>query len=235
MQTVGIVTALQALALAPPSLMATLHGNGVLELILNRPTKLHALSSELVDALSDQVQHAQADSVKAVLLSATRCRAFCAGGDIRQVSQLSTASRQDFLHREYTLMLKLHQLAQAKPVIAFADGYIIGAGGGLFMAAGTRIVTPASTLSMPECVLGIVPDCGATDFLSRLPSGELRSWAALCGARLDADLMAASGLATHVVDGSSLEAFRKRLLCGGSLQRRGCGRGGHAMRGDEEV
>jgi enoyl-CoA hydratase/carnithine racemase len=51
---------------------------------------------------------------------------------------------------------------------------------------------------MPECVLGIVPDCGATDFLTALP-GSLGRWAAFTGARFDASLMASTGLATHSI------------------------------------
>jgi enoyl-CoA hydratase/carnithine racemase len=99
-------------------------------------------------------------------------------------------------------------------VFALANGYVFGAGGGLFMAAGTRICSSAASFSMPECVLGIVPDCGATDFLTALP-GSLGRWAAFTGARFDASLMASTGLATHSIHeaaGEDIDSLRERLI-----------------------
>jgi enoyl-CoA hydratase/carnithine racemase len=207
------LSAICGVELASP-LLVTTHANSVLELRLNRPSKLNSLTGELVDLLAEQVARAAADDgVSAVLLSAEG-KAFCAGGDIKAAAALPVPERCDFLRREYSLMLALHQLQRTKPVLALANGYVFGAGGGLFMAAGTRICSSAASFSMPECVLGIVPDCGATDFLTALP-GSLGRWAAFTGARFDASLMASTGLATHSIHeaaGEDIDSLRERLI-----------------------
>lgn len=120
---------------------------------------------------------------------------------------------QDFLEREYKLMLTLKELNGQKPVVALSDGFVIGAGAGLFMAADTRITSLSSSFSMPEAVLGIVPDVGATDYLTIMP-GQLSRWAAMTGARFAAPMMAATGIATHAIvaeAGAELDAYRQEL------------------------
>ena len=171
------LTALSAIAL----LDVQLHPSGLLELRLAREAKLNALNPELISLLNEQASRATEDAeVKGVLLTANPrpkgAPAFCAGGDIKGVSELPLADGKQFLNDEYTLMLRLHELNRIKPVIALANGLAFGAGAGLFMSAGTRIVTDVSSLAMPECVLGIIPDCGGTEFLMGLPCGEPLAW-----------------------------------------------------------
>ena len=109
-------------------------------------------------------------------------------------------------------MLELFELRTRMPVVALADGLVLGAGAGLFMAAETRIASDASSFAMPECVLGIVPDVGATDFLRGMPGGLCR-YAALTGARLSAETMVATGVCTQacVADADALESLRCTL------------------------
>ena len=94
------------------------------------------------------------EAVKGVMITAEPGRAFCAGGDIREVAALPLAEGKKFLQDEYTLMLELQELQRDMPVAAVANGFIIGAGAGLFMSCRTRIATESSFISMPECVLG---------------------------------------------------------------------------------
>ena len=215
-----LLVALPLCAISPGPLIVERHSSGWLELRLNRPDKLNALSVELVDALWEQTNAARERKVKGVLLTAEPGRAFCAGGDIREVSSLPLADGQAFLAKEYAVMLALHDLNREKPVVALADGFVIGAGGGLFMSAGTRIASSTTTFSMPECVLGITPDCGASDFYSAGNSmpPALGRWAALTGARLDVPIMSSTGLATHVActtaddTAAALASLRTRVL-----------------------
>ena len=65
------------------------YASGLLELRLNRAAALNALNGELVDELMAQVLRAHSDeSVTSVLLSAEPGRAFCAGGDIKEVASM---------------------------------------------------------------------------------------------------------------------------------------------------
>ena len=208
------LTALSAIAL----LDVQLHPSGLLELRLAREAKLNALNPELISLLNEQASRATEDAeVKGVLLTANpRAKgapAFCAGGDIKGVSELPLADGKQFLNDEYTLMLRLHELNRIKPVIALANGLAFGAGAGLFMSAGTRIATDVSSLAMPECVLGIIPDCGGTEFLMGLPCGEpLGRSFALSGGRIPHTMMIASGLATHTCKADDADTLRESLL-----------------------
>lgn len=124
------------------------HATGWLELRLNRPDKLNALSVDLIGALTEQVGLARSADVAGLLLTATPGRAFCAGGDIREVAALPFDAGRAFLRQEYSLMLALHELCEDKPVVALADGYVIGAGAGLFMSAGTCTCLTAGFMQM---------------------------------------------------------------------------------------
>ena len=191
------------------------HPSGILEMQLARQRKLNALSPALVDALQEQVTRASQDpDIRGVMLTAERGRAFCAGGDIMAVEAMAIPDGREFLRREYMLMLSLHDLQrQDKAVIALADGLVLGAGAGLFMSAGTRIASSATSLGMPECMLGIVPDCGGIEFLNSLPS-DLGRLACLTGSRLSAGMMATTGLSTHAcaADSSVVTALRDRII-----------------------
>ncbi len=68
-----------------------------------------------------------------------------------------------FFEQEYALDLLLHNYA--KPVLVWGEGYVMGGGLGLFMAAPFRLVTPHSRLAMPEINIGLYPDVGGNSFL----------------------------------------------------------------------
>ena len=195
LQTCGLL----ALGSASP-LLVERFPNGLLSLRLNRPAKLNALSSELVGALRSELSAARKDKdgVSAILLTAEPGRAFCAGGDIKEVASMQREDAKAFLTDEYELCLWLHELSSELPVVALADGIVFGAGAGLFMSASVRVASSASSFSMPECAIGLVPDTGATDFLGLLPP-PLGMWAALTGARLDASMMVACEISTHTL------------------------------------
>ena len=61
-----------------------------------------------------------------------------------------------------------------------------------------RVAGDKFTFAMPEVGIGFFPDIGATWFLPRMP-GELGTYCALTGERLDAADGVAAGIATHRV------------------------------------
>lgn len=116
----------------------------------------------------------------------------------------------EYISVEYRLDAELHHLNECKPVIAVANGIVMGGGAGLFQGAGVRVATPGSTFAMPECRIAIVPDAGAMFFLTRAP-GQVPMYVALTGARLSGQDMRATGLATHVVASAEVPALLRRL------------------------
>ncbi|OTG66269.1 enoyl-CoA hydratase [Acinetobacter sp. ANC 4470] len=168
---------------------------------LNRPKSLHALDESIATALLQVFQDFQHDdAVKAIWLDSTTPKAFCAGGDVRKLRQLVINDEVDtankFFEQEYALDLLLHNYA--KPVLVWGEGYVMGGGLGLFMAAPFRLVTPYSRLAMPEINIGLYPDVGATRFLA--DRGAIGLFTGLTGSIMTAAGAYGIGWATHICD-----------------------------------
>ncbi|GAB3043305.1 enoyl-CoA hydratase/isomerase family protein [Acinetobacter apis] len=175
--------------------------NGWTVVRLNRPKSLHALDNALVLALIAVFEDiAQDDTVQAVWLDSTTAKAFCAGGDVRKLRQLivdgEQSSAEAFFKNEYRLDLLLHNYA--KPVVIWGEGYIMGGGLGLFMAAPFRLVTPSSRLAMPEINIGLYPDVGASRFLA--DRGSVGLFTGLTGSIMTSAGAYAIGWATHICE-----------------------------------
>ena len=179
---------------------------------LNRPKSLHALDESIATALLQVFQDFQHDdAVKAIWLDSTTPKAFCAGGDVRKLRQLVIIDEVDtankFFEQEYALDLLLHNYA--KPVLVWGEGYVMGGGLGLFMAAPFRLVTPYSRLAMPEINIGLYPDVGATRFLA--DRGAIGLFTGLTGSIMTAAGAYGIGWATHICDAQRDNVLEKLI------------------------
>jgi enoyl-CoA hydratase len=168
---------------------------------LARPKALNALSRAMIAAMAEALDAWAADpAVALVLIDAEGDRAFCAGGDITAIWHASqagdTAGPQAFWAEEYALD---HRIATyPKPVVAFLHGIVMGGGVGIGCHASHRVVGESTTLAMPECMIGLVPDVGASHLLARAP-GRLGEYLGLTGHRMDAGETLVAGFADRFV------------------------------------
>lgn len=180
---------------------------------LNRAKSLHALDENLVNALL-KVFHDfhHDDEVKAIWFDSTTSKAFCAGGDVRKLRQLildhDLESADRFFEREYELDLLLH--SYAKPIVVWSEGYVMGGGLGLFMAAPFRVVTPDSRLAMPEISIGLYPDVGASRFLA--DRGSIGLFSGLTGAIMTSAGGYSIGWATHICRSGQRDEVLQKVL-----------------------
>ena len=179
---------------------------------LNRPKSLHALDETIASALLEVFEDFHHDdNVKAIWFDSTTPKAFCAGGDVRKLRQLvindEVATANKFFEQEYALDLLLHNYA--KPVLVWGEGYVMGGGLGLFMAAPFRLVTPYSRLAMPEINIGLYPDVGATRFLA--DRGAIGLFTGLTGSIMTAAGAYGIGWATHICDAQRDNVLQKVL------------------------
>jgi enoyl-CoA hydratase len=141
--------------------------------------------------------------VTRVIITAAGGRAFSAGGDLRAIYDLGRAGRQDealeFWRTEYPLNLMIK--TYPKPYVALIDGIVMGGGVGISVHGSHRVAGDRFVFAMPEVGIGFFPDVGATWFLPHLP-GELGTYCALTGERLDAADALSAGIATHRVPSS---------------------------------
>ncbi|WP_199504046.1 enoyl-CoA hydratase/isomerase family protein [Qipengyuania sp. YIM B01966] len=186
---------------------------GTAHLSLNRPEALHALTLEMVHAMSSAlVGWRDAEDVEAVIIDHAEGRGFCAGGDIAFLRNSALndegVSGRRFFHDEYQLNHLL--FTYPKPVIAFMDGITMGGGVGISQPARFRVATENTRFAMPETGIGLFPDVGGGWYLARLP-GRLGQFLALTGARLDGAECLWAGLATHYLPADRLAEAKARI------------------------
>ena len=183
-------------------------------LSLNRPQALHALTLEMVHAMTEAVVGWIADpDVEAIVIDHATGRGFCAGGDIAFLrnSALNDGgiSGRKFFHDEYRLNHLLFSCP--KPVVAFMDGVTMGGGVGISQPAKFRVATENTRFAMPETGIGLFPDVGGGWYLSRL-RGRIGQFLALTGARLDGAECVWAGLATHYLPSEHLSEAKKHIV-----------------------
>lgn len=183
---------------------------------LNRPKAIHALTLEMVHAMTEPLLAWRNDpAVEAVIIEHVEGRGFCAGGDIAFLRNSALndggVSGRQFFHDEYQLNHLL--FTYPKPVIAFMDGITMGGGVGISQPARFRVATENTRLAMPETGIGLFPDVGGGWYLSRL-NGRLGQYLALTGARLDGAECLWAGLATHYLTSESLAEAKQRIGAG---------------------
>ncbi|MFC3609168.1 enoyl-CoA hydratase/isomerase family protein [Stutzerimonas tarimensis] len=158
---------------------------------LDSEKTLNALNLPMAEMLSQRFeQWAQDPSITCVMLRGNGTKAFCAGGEVRSLSEACRSHPGEvptlaahFFEREYRLV---HQLRHfPKPLLTWGHGYVLGGGMGLLQSGSIRVVTPSSRLAMPEISIGLYPDVGATWFLSRLP-GKLGLFLGLTATQVNA-------------------------------------------------
>ncbi|MFJ1253016.1 enoyl-CoA hydratase/isomerase family protein [Cupriavidus sp. CuC1] len=186
--------------------------NGIGLVTLNRPRQLNALSYPMIGMLDARLANwAVRDDIAAVVLRGAGPKALCAGGDIRALYDsfhAGTPLHRQFFVDEYQLDYRLH--GYPKPVVALMDGIVMGGGMGLAQAAHLRVVTERSRVAMPETGIGLVPDVGASHFLSKLPL-PLALYVGLTGVTLGAADTLLCKLADIVVPAASLEHLEQTL------------------------
>ncbi len=100
-------------------------------IFLNRPQKVNALDSPLLDALASTVGSLSADPALRVVVLAGRGKAFCAGADVNELAALDAHSAREFITRIHRACDAVRRLPV--PVVAQLHGAVIG--GGLELAA----------------------------------------------------------------------------------------------------
>ena len=182
---------------------------------LNRPPALNAVTHGMVRALARQLAEWETDdAVTRVIVTAAGERAFSAGGDIRAIYDLGRAGRIEealsYFGEEYPLNAAIKNYR--KPYVSLIDGIVMGGGAGLSVHGSHRVAGDRFRFAMPETAIGFFPDIGGTWFLSHMP-GELGTYCALTGARVDAADAVASSIATHRVASSRFPDLLE-ALCG---------------------
>ena len=180
---------------------------------LNRPSALHALTLDMVHAMTETLLKWQSSrKVKCIIIDHAEGRGFCSGGDIAflRTSALNDGGKagRQFFYAEYQLNHLL--FTYPKPVVAFMDGVCMGGGVGISQPARFRVATENTRFAMPETGIGLFPDVGGGWYLSRL-EGRVGQFLALTGARVAGPGCLELGLATHYLPTEALADAKARI------------------------
>ena len=185
---------------------------------LSRPQALNALTPGMVHAIDAALAAWAGDGdIDLVVIDGAGDRAFCAGGDIAGVYRSGRrgdfASGARFWADEYRLNARIAGFP--KPYVALMHGFVMGGGVGVSAHGSHRIVCETTQLAMPECMIGLVPDVGATDLLARAP-GRLGEFAGLSGHRMGPGDAIRAGFADSFVPASRWPELLAALAAGGN-------------------
>lgn len=185
--------------------------SGILQLSLNRPQQLNALSHEVLQRLADlfqEIKHNKA--VKAILLTGEG-KAFCAGADIKQLATLKNGQDGLMFSRFGHATFRSLELL-GKPSLAAIHGYAFGGGSELAMAATMRIAANNALFGQPEIKLGVIPGFGGTQRLARLIGKGRALDLCLTGRQFTAEEALQWGFVNEITTPENLIARAKNLL-----------------------
>jgi enoyl-CoA hydratase len=141
--------------------------NGVAVVTVDRAEALNALNATELTELRDGLRGlAEDDEVHAVVLTGAGERAFVAGADIKEMSDMGVEEARAWseLGHEVARLLEM----MPKPTIAAINGFALGGGCELALACDIRYASSAAKLGQPEVSIGIIPGWGGTQRLPRV-------------------------------------------------------------------
>ncbi|TSB47301.1 enoyl-CoA hydratase/isomerase family protein [Alkalicoccobacillus porphyridii] len=188
---------------------------GVGIITLTREKALNSLSSEMIQGIDDTLRRWETDqAVRIILVEGSGAKAFCAGGDIKELYQNGSSlegrkKSTAFLNREYDMDSYLS--TYPKPIVALMDGIVMGGGVGLSYGANYRIVTENTKWAMPETAISFFPDIGAGYFLNQAPDNT-GLYLGLTGKVIRAEDVLYINAADYYMTSDSLSKLRDALL-----------------------
>ena len=158
-------------------LLASLDGDGILTLTLNRPEARNAMSLPMNLALQTQLASAELDpAVKCIVVTGAG-KGFCAGGDVKGMnarnsneSATPALTIDQAIHRQRIVQRgtagKLFKMP--KPTLAALPGAAAGAGLALALACDLRIMASTAFLTTAFAKVGFSGDYGGTYFMTQI-------------------------------------------------------------------
>jgi enoyl-CoA hydratase/carnithine racemase len=183
---------------------------GVATIALNDPP-MNAYTHELMKDLDAAILEARFDNdVHVVVVTGHGDKFFCAGANIRMLSEVDPTYKYYFcLHANETIS-RLEQTP--KLVIGALNGHCVGGGLEIAMACDLRIARRGSgKIGLPEVNLGVLPGTGGTQRLARLVGKPKAIQLMVEGSTFDFERGLQEGLVNYVWDGDSREEFLAKV------------------------
>jgi 2-(1,2-epoxy-1,2-dihydrophenyl)acetyl-CoA isomerase len=185
---------------------------GVAVITLNRPDRLNALGTRILNDLTAAIDEVSGDDEVRVVVFTGSGRGFCAGADLVEPSPFAAEERWlrvKPMARYGNLMLRLRNLE--KPTIAAVNGIAAGGGFSLAMACDIRIASEDARFSSIFVRRALVVDMGLSYLLPRAVGTSKALELMYTGDIIDAQEAKEIGLVSKVVPHDDLPGVTKEL------------------------
>lgn len=169
----------------------------ILTIRINRESKLNALTTGTIAEFKEVIQSVYDDKdIRGVIITGAGEKAFVAGADIGEFSQLNEMNARKFAEEGQEVF---HLIENSHtPIIAVVNGFALGGGCELAMACHIRVACASARFGQPEVNLGILPGYGGTQRLTQLIGKGLAFEYLMTGDMIDANQALSIGLVNHV-------------------------------------
>jgi len=185
--------------------------NGITTITINRPNKLNALNIETIQELNEAFDEANLDkNTKVIILTGSGEKAFVAGADISEFADFDVEEGQDLATEGQELLFDFVENLST-PVIAAVNGFALGGGLELAMAAHFRVASDNAKMGLPEVSLGVIPGYGGTQRLPQLVGKGRAMEMIMTAGMIDANQALNYGLVNHVTTQEELLPFCEKI------------------------
>jgi len=177
--------------------------DGIGILYINRPDAMNALNTGVLEEIIQAVGEISRDNeIQVLIITGAGDKSFVAGADIKEMHGLTAVEGREFGYIGQAAFRAIEKLE--KPVIAAVNGFALGGGCELAMAADIRLASEKAKFGQPEVGLGITPGFGGTQRLPRLV-GEGRAMELILTANtINAEEAYRIGLVNHIYPAADL-------------------------------
>jgi enoyl-CoA hydratase len=188
--------------------------NDISIITINRPEKLNALNKQTIEELHHALEAENLDPIsKVIIITGSGTKAFVAGADISEFAHFSVTEGEQLAAQGQKILFDFIENLQT-PVIAAVNGFALGGGLELAMAAHFRIASDNAKMGLPEVTLGVIPGYGGTQRLPQLIGKGRALELIMTGKPIDAQTALNYGLVNHVVAQDELLPLAKSLASG---------------------
>lgn len=176
-------------------------------LTLNRPERLNALNVQVANDFKAAIAAALEGGARAIVLTGAG-RAFCAGGDLREMQEMAKHEGrvEAFFDEPLRRLNEAILLIRKTPVpfVAAVNGVASGGGCNLALACDLVIAAESAKFNQAFIKIGLTPDCGATFILPRLVGWKRATELLFTGDLIGAKEAAAMGMINAAVPDDEL-------------------------------
>lgn len=186
--------------------------NNTYIITINRPEKLNALNSTVIEELSAAIDEVYNNSeIKSAIITGAGEKAFVAGADISEFLQLDSSTGEALARKGQQMVFDKIENSP-KPIVAAVNGFALGGGCELALACHFIIASDNAKFGQPEVNLGLIPGYGGTQRLVQIVGKNRAMQLIMTGEMIKAEDADQYGIVNKIVSQKNLLDEAKEIL-----------------------